>query len=77
MLCSVCQKANAPHFYICRACMDSLCNLDEKRYIWYQSAVKRALFPPAKGDQLPLSLPPVSFPANLEPEVCLFRISES
>ena len=77
MQCRICQKGNAPRFYICGACMDAICSLDAKRYGWYQSAVRQALFPPAKGDQLPLSLPPVSFPAILEPEVCLLRISES
>jgi len=99
MQCRICQKGNAPRFFICGACMDAICSLDAKRYGWYQNAVKQALFPPekdgrfrtkavpsvcrtvlfppAEGDQLPLSLPPVSFPAILEPEVCLLRISES
>jgi len=92
MPCMLCKPdKNAPHFALCEACMEQICRLDARRYAWYQGAVKRALFPscggavcaenmlfpPAEGAQLPLSLPPVSLPAMLEPEICLFRISES
>lgn len=77
MSCILCSpEKNAPHFALCEACMAQLCRLDSRRYAWYQGAVKRALFPPARP-QLPLSLPPVSLPAILEPAACLFRISES
>lgn len=75
--CSICQKGNAPGFALCGTCMDALCHLNSRRYGWYQAAVRRALFPPKEGPQLPLSLPPVSLPAILKPESCLLRISES
>ena len=92
MPCMLCKPdKNAPHIALCEACMEQICRLDAKRYAWYQSAVKRALFPsissaasgqsalfpPAEGAQVPLSLPPVSLPAILDPEICLFKISES
>lgn len=83
-ICSLCKNEcthlqpakNAPHFTLCGACMEQLCHLDSLRYDWYRAAVRGALFPPERA-QLPLSLPPVSFPAILEPESCLFNISES
>lgn len=78
MPCSLCSpEKNAPHFALCEACMRQICALDSRRYPWYQAAVKSALFPSKDGPYLPVSLPPVSFPAILDPEICLFRISES
>ena len=78
MPCMLCKPdKSAPHFALCEACMEQICRLDKRRYAWYQGAVKRALFPAKEEPQLPLSLPPVSLPAILEPEICLFRISES
>ena len=75
--CSVCKKEQTSHFSLCEACMEQICHLDARRYTWYQNAIRGALFPPREVQPLPLSLPPVNFPAILEPESCLFNISES
>ena len=75
--CSLCADKQAPRFFLCEACMEQICRIDARRYAWYQSAIRSALFPPGEAQPLPLSLPPVNFPAILEPESCLFNISES
>ena len=50
-ICSFCKGARpvlrAGRLTLCAACLEALCaaSPEEKRYLWFQRAVKRGLFP--------------------------------